>query len=257
MDALLRGNPEPLTLLERIRCTDMRALVTNAWRAFKQRVSEKPESESRALLCDAVSHFAERLRLNTREDGAILDIARVHTRADHLYSTSGHSIWFAPAGFSYELQLYSQGDTQLSAPRRVTVTPQAPLLVEGGLTVVDACPATTDGHLVFSINLPIAGSDIQVFERKHLSRIAWFPADGEVPRYLLLLQALESIGDPGLERVAGELLYHHHPAVRWQAFLHLMRFTPEHLEHYCEVLNGLADPGLQQMLSDYLARKSA
>ncbi|MDH0731760.1 hypothetical protein N5F23_03185 [Pseudomonas sichuanensis] len=257
MDALLRGNPEPQILLEHVRCTDMRALITKAWRTFKQQVIERPESERRALLCGAVSHFAERLRLNAREDGAVLDIARVHTRADHLYSTSGYSIWFAPAGFSYELQLYSQGETQLSAPRRVTVTPQAPLLVAGGLTVVDTCLADTDGHLVFSINLPISGSDIQVFERQSLSRIAWFPADSEVPRYLLLLEALENMGDPGLERVAGELLYHHHPAVRWQAFLQLMRFTPEHLEHYREVLNGLADPGLRQMLSDYLARKPA
>ncbi|MHA6164520.1 hypothetical protein ACX3X6_27100 [Pseudomonas sichuanensis] len=257
MDALLRGNPEPLALLERIRCTDMHALIANAWRAFKQRVIEKPETERRALLCGAVSHFAERLRLNAPEDGAVLDIARVHARGDHLYSTSGHSIWFAPAGFSYDLQLYSQGDTQLSTPRRVTVTPQAPLLVVGGLTVVDTCPADTAGHLVFSINLPISGSDIQVFERKSLSRIAWFPADSEVPRYLLLLEALESIGDPGFERVAGELIYHHHPAVRWQAFLQLMRFTPEHIEHYCEVLNGLADQGLRQMLSNYLARQPA
>ncbi|WP_194790986.1 hypothetical protein [Pseudomonas sp. UFMG81] len=257
MDALLRGNPEPLALLEQIRCTDMHAFVASAWSAFRQRVIEKPEPERRALLCAAISHFAERLCLNAGEDSAVLDIARVHTRGDHLYSTSGHSIWFAPAGFSYELQLYSQGDTQLSTPRRVKVTPQAPLLVEGGLTVVDACPAQTDGHLVFSINLPISGSDIQVFERKSLSRIAWFPADSEVPRYLLLLEALASIGDPGLERVAGELIYHHHPAVRWRAFLQLMRFTPEHLEHYCEMLNGLEDPGLRLMLSDYMARNCA
>lgn len=256
MDELLRGNPEPLTLLEHIRCADMRTFITHAWHAFRQRVIEKPEPERRALLCGAISHFAERLRLNAREDAAALDITRVHTCADHLYSTSGHSIWFAPEGFSYELQLYSQGDTELTAPRRVQVTPQAPLLVEGGLTVVDVCPGETKGHLVFSVNLPISGSDIQVFERKSLSRIAWFPADSEVPRYLLLLEALERIGDPWLERVAGELLYHHHPAVRWQAFLHMMRFTPEHVEHYCEMLNGLADPGLRQMLLDYRARKT-
>lgn len=257
MDALLRGNPEPQALLEHIRCADMRTVIAQAWRAFRQRVIEKPEPERRALLCAAVSHFAERLRLNAREDAAVLDIARVHTCADHLYSTSGHSIWFAPAGFSYELQLYSQGDTELTAPRRVKVTPEAPLLVEGGVTVVDVCPGETDEHLVFSVNLPISGSDIQVFERKSLSRIAWFPADSEVPRYLLLLEALERIGDPWFERVAGELLYHHHPAVRWQAFLQLMRLTPEHAEHYSEMLNGLADPGLQLMLSDYMARKSA
>lgn len=252
MEALLQGRPEPQQLLARVRHTDMRAFVEAAWRGFRQRLDNQPEATRKAVLCGAVAHFSERLRLNAEQDAVALNVTRVTSAADHLYSTSGYSIWFAPAGFEYLLRLFEREGDRLRDGRAVRVTPCAPLLVEGDLQVVALYPGR-QAHLAFSLNLPVPGSDIEVFDSNSLARVAWFPADPQAARFLLLLEALQRIGDPHLGQVAGELIFHHHPAVRWQAFLVLMQHSPENLGQYSEILGSLANPGLDTMLAQYKA----
>ncbi|MNJ28233.1 hypothetical protein GPJ81_18150 [Pseudomonas alkylphenolica] len=257
MQELLRYGVDPEVLLKRVKHLDMGALVAREWGKFKCRVLEKDEVERRALLCSTIAHFSERLSLTVMDEGVSLDIARVAEVSEHLYSASGYSIWFAPAGFDYGIQLFQRDGERLGNPQQVSITAQSPLLVEGEASVVDVCPCATSGHLVFSLNLPVPLSDIHVYDRATLARIAWFPADAQVPRFLLLLEALEKIQDCNLERVAADLIYHHHPAVRWQAFLALMRCTPEKQDHYCELLESLQDPGLRALLSSYLAGQTS
>ncbi|MFV3382860.1 MULTISPECIES: hypothetical protein [Pseudomonas] len=254
MEALLRGKLEPAELVEQVRHTDMRAVVDRAWQGFKERMDGESEQVRKALLFGAVAHFSERLRLSPEQEPVALDVTRVHSAANHLYSTSGYSIWFAPVGFDYPLQLFRRQANRLCNGTTVTVTPHSPVLVDGACTVAALCTGEASQRLVFSLNLPIPGSDIEVFDRQTLARIAWFPADMQVSRFLLLLDALRRIGDPNLARVARELLYHHHPAVRWQAFEVLMECSPEQCEQYREILGSLPDSGLDAMLSDYLQR---
>ncbi|BBT39471.1 hypothetical protein WP8W18C01_18120 [Pseudomonas putida] len=257
MEALLSRKPEPAVLLEQVRCTDMRAFVNAAWQGFDQRMKDQGEPGSKAMLCGTVAHFSERLRLNAPHEPVALDVTRVRSTADHLYSTSGYSIWFAPQGFEYPLWLFNRESDRLCNGVKVEVTHQAPVLVDGAFKVVALCPDERSERLVFSLNLPNPGSDIEVFDRTTLARIAWFPADPQVSRFLVWLDALQRIEDPYLEAVAGELIYHHHSAVRWRAFEVLMRLAPGHLEHYLKVLRSLSDPALDDMLSNYLGQGAA
>lgn len=256
MEGLLRYRDDPDVLHDQITRLDMRALIERVWDKFRCRVLDKEEVERRALLCSTVAHFSERLSLNVT-DGMSLDITRVSTEPEHLYSASGHSIWFAPSGFSYDLRRFRRVGDRLVDPQLIHIDQHSPLLVDGDSSVVDVCPLEASEHLVFSLNIPVPLSDIHVYGLKTLTRIAWFPADAQVPRFLVVLEALVKIQDPNLERVAGELIYHHHPAVRWQAFLVLMQFSPEKLEEYCELMSSLEDSGLQAMVANYLAERSA
>lgn len=257
MEALLSRKPEPAVLLEQVRRTDMRAFVNAAWQGFDQRMKDQAELASKAMLCGAVAHFSERLRLNAPHEPVSLDVTRVRSVAEHLYSTSGYSIWFAPRGFDYPLWLFDRQSDRLCKGVRAQVTPQTPVLIDGANTVVALCPGERPERLVFSLNLPSPGSDIEVFDRTTLARIAWFPADPQVSRFLVWLDALQRIEDPYLEAVAGELIYHHHSAVRWRAFEVLMRLAPRHVEHYLKVFRSLSDPALDDMLSSYLGQGAA
>jgi len=255
VEALLSEGSAPQALLHQVKNHDMGALVARQWQGFTQRVLHKPEQARKALLCQSVAHFSERLRLNSQQDEVSLDVTRVSEAAQHLYSSSGYGIWFAPEGFDYELTLFRRQGDRLVEPQVVRVSAQAPVLVEGDAQVVDVCSPQSREHLVFSLNVPVPGSDIEVFDRRTLSRIAWFAADVQVSRFLMLLDALQVLEDSNLQQIADELLYHPHPAVRWQAFQVLVRLSPEQSEHYRERLMATADPGLSRLVSNFFVER--
>lgn len=252
VESLLKEGGQPETLFERARSVDMRALLDGHWRAFRQSVLASSEQRRKILLTRAVAPFSERLRLNPAEDAVSIDVTRVCDAPCHLYSSSGHSIWFAPEGFDYTLQLFERAGDHLRLEDIVRVTKQSPLLVEGDRTVVEVCAGPGSAHLAFSLNQPVPGSDIQVYDRKSLVSIAWFPADAETPRYLMLLEALGAVGDPALQAIAEELIYHPHSAVRWRAFKVLSQACPDKTAQYRELLLLSADAGLQHLCSSML-----
>ncbi len=77
--------------------------------------------------------------------GVALDIARVEGVGEHLYSTSGHCVWFAPAGLSYSLRVYRRIGDHLADPQWIVVDQQAPLLIHGVEHVVSFEPAAGTG----------------------------------------------------------------------------------------------------------------
>ncbi|WP_133295888.1 hypothetical protein [Pseudomonas sp. AFG_SD02_1510_Pfu_092] len=228
----------------------MQVVVEHAWQGFTQQKAAIAIEERDRLLATVTTAVGNRLSFDLGQ-GVTLDLARAEGVAEHLYSTSGHCVWFAPPGFSYALRVYRRDGSQLVDPECVVIAQHAPLLVRGDDHVVCLNPWGAPAHLAFSLSVPVAGSDIVVYERERLTSIAWFPADSQVSRFIVLLQALQTIGDPALVQVADQLVYHPHPALRWQAFQILIKHMPQKRDEYCLLLRAAGDDWLEERLSGY------
>ncbi|WP_156340934.1 hypothetical protein [Pseudomonas sp. NBRC 111124] len=234
----------------------MRLLIEQVWQRFNQSKARVPEGERDRLLASVATSVGDRLSFDL-EQGVALDIVRVQESTEHLYSTSGHCVWFAPSGLSYWLCVYRREGNHLVCPEWVLVHPQAPLLIRGECQVAGLNQPGVAEHLAFSLSVPVPGGDIAVYEQESLSCIAWFPADGEVSRFIVLLQALQAVDDPGLQHVAQSLVYHPHPALRWQAFQILVKHSPARRHEYCALLQAGGDEQLNELVSGYLAKERA
>ncbi|WP_343600061.1 hypothetical protein [Pseudomonas sp.] len=252
--SVIANSPE--ALLEHVRSLDMRLLIEQVWQRFDRRKARTPEGERDRLLASVATSAGNRLSFDL-EKGMVLDIVGVQGGAEHLYSTSGHCIWFAPSGVSYSLCVYRRVGAHLVCPEWVRVHPQAPLLIRGEHQVVGLSQPGVAEHLAFSLSVPVAGVDIAVYERESLACIAWFPADGEVSRFIVLLRALQAVDDPSLQEVTQALVYHPHPALRWQAFQILVKHSPERRHEYCALLRAGGDEQLDELVSGYLAKEWA
>jgi len=255
-NALSAVAASPEALLEQVRSLDTRLLIEQVWQRFNRRKARVPEGERDRWLASVATSAGDRLSFDL-EQGMALDIVRVQGRAEHLYSSSGHCVWFAPSGLNYSLCVYRREGKHLVCPEWVPVHPQAPLLIRGEYQVVGLHQPGEVEHLAFCLSVPAVGSDIAVYELKSLACIAWVPADGQVSRFIVLLQALQALDDPGLPRVAQALVYHPHPALRWQAFQILVKHSPQKRQEYCALMRAGGDEKLDELVSGYLAKERA
>lgn len=172
-----------------------------------------------------------------------------NTALSPLYSVPGQSILFA-LDQPFEVQLYVRHDQQLEPLDSVIIDQQNPLIIDGNRTLFDYAATEREvARLTGRINLLDRSSDISVFDRLSLRKIAWLPHDESAARFLVSLELLETLRDPGGAKVAEELLYHYHPAVAWKAFQLLYQADPHKALNYVPLLKKLKSPRLDSLLS--------
>ncbi|TMU73950.1 hypothetical protein FGA82_22025 [Pseudomonas fluorescens] len=159
---------------------------------------------------------------------------------------------FATNAQSFTVDLYSVFDDHLVFKDRAVVREGQPLLIEGRHTLFDCPPCPQNPSAVIgSLNWPDRTVDVRVFDRESLRKIAWFPHNESAARFLVSLQLLEATQDPGLGKIAEELIYHHHPAVAWKVFQVIEHLSPQAAAHYVPLLRQLDNRRLDGLLDQW------
>ncbi|MFJ4194052.1 hypothetical protein [Pseudomonas sp. NPDC089534] len=218
--ALLNRDLTPLQLTTSIKTLNMDAEINKLVDQLPKPTTNSYDSTHRAEIMKRTNARTGTLTLHVNESGNISLKAPDDTPApDQLYSVPGYSVLFAIKAQSFPIQLYRLEENRLAREERVIVDADNPLFIDGTKFLFDSNPSG-NGHSAFigSVNLPDRSADISVFDRASLNKTAWFPHDDSAARYLVSLELLEAAGDPGVFKVAKELIYHYHPAVAWKAF---------------------------------------
>ena len=165
-----------------------------------------------------------------------------------LYSVPGQSILFA-LDQPFEIQRYTVKEGRIEKADIATIDQKNPLIIDGHHTLFDYIQTRREpAKLTGRINFPNRAMDISVFDRVSLRKIAWLPHDESAARYLVSLELLETIQDPEMHKVAGELIYHYHPAVAWKAFQILYRTDRLNALNYVQLLKKHQNARLDDLL---------
>lgn len=248
----LSRKTSPEKIISIIKNLDMTAEVKGISNTVHDQVKLTDTTLHRAAILDVVNPRTNTLTLHYTDFGNI-SIKTLHTaKSAELYSVPGYSILFAIHNQSFTVQLYSITEEQLTIRDRVTISENNPLVIDGRHTLFDFIPSDSGNQtFIGSINLPDRTVDIRVFNRDSLRKIAWFPHDDSAAHYLVSLELLESIQDPGACKVAEELIYHYHPAVAWRAFQVIYQEDPRAASNYVPLLRQLKNRHLDNLLDQY------
>ncbi len=239
-------------IVDTIKHTDMTREVRNLFDALNTQKNMTDESLRRATILDIVNPHTNNLTIYCTDYGNISIKAPHTSKSSELYSVPGYSILFAINNQSFTIQLYSISEEKLTLKDSVIISEGDPLVIDGRYTLFD-CNPSGEGHQAFigSINLPDRSADISVFDRESLCKIAWFPHDDSAARYLVSLELLEAAQDPGVGKVAEELIYHYHPAVAWRAFQVIYQKDRQIALDYVPLLRQLKNDHLNHLLDNY------
>ncbi|TWC21059.1 MULTISPECIES: hypothetical protein [unclassified Pseudomonas] len=247
---LISENFSPEHIAEEIKTLDMTAQVNQLVSHLNSQPSFTKAQSRRATIMNISNPHTGTLLLHCTSIGNIS--IRTHTPDSALspfYSVPGQSILFA-LDQPFEVQLYTRHEQQLEQLDRVIVDQENPLIIDGSRTLFDYAPTELEAaRITGRINLLDRSADISVFDRVSLQKIAWLPHDESAARFLVSLELLETLGDPGGSKVAEELIYHYHPAVAWKAFQLLYQADPHKALNYVPLLRKLKNPRLDNLLS--------
>ncbi|WP_238964460.1 hypothetical protein [Pseudomonas sp. AF32] len=246
----LISNPLPLEdIMKRIKTLNMATEINELVTTLCNNETLATAQSRRATIMRMVNPHTNTLTLHCTGIGNITLTTITHNRpSPHLFSVPGKSILFA-LDQPFEVQRYARHDNELEKTDLVTVSPNKPLVIEGSRTVFDYGQVhRASTGLAGRINLLNKSSDIGVFDRTSLKKVAWLPHDESAARYLVSLELLETIRDPKVATVAEELIYHYHPAVAWKAFQLLYQAAPQHASGYIPLLKKHQSSRLDQLL---------
>ncbi|WP_257225584.1 hypothetical protein [Pseudomonas sp. ICMP22404] len=247
---LITKNFSPEHIAKKIKTLDMTAQVNQLISHLNSQPSFAKAQSRRATLMNISNPHTGTLLLHCTDIGNIsIRTPTPNSALSPLYSVPGQSILFALEQ-PFDVQLYARHEHQLQRLDSVIVDQKTPLILDGSRTVFDYAPTERKAaQLTGRINLLDRSSDISVFDRLSLQKIAWLPHDESAARFLVSLELLETLRDPGGAKVAEELLYHYHPAVAWKAFQLLYQADPHKALNYVPLLKKLKNPRLDNLLS--------
>jgi hypothetical protein len=247
---LISGNFSPEYIAKEIKTLDMTAQAKQLISHLNTQPSFAEAQSRRATIMNISNPHTGTLLLHCTSIGNIsISTAAPNNTLSPLYSVPGQSILFA-LDQPFEVQRYARHEHQLEKVDSVIVDPENPLIIDGSRTLFDYAPAEREAtRLTGRINLLDRSADISVFDRVSLQKIAWLPHDESAARFLVSLELLETLRDPGGSKVAEELVYHYHPAVAWKAFQMLYQVDPHKALNYVPLLRKLKNPRLDNLLS--------
>lgn len=247
---LISENFSPEHIAKKIKTLDMTAQVNQLISDLNSQPSFAKTPSRRATIMNISNPHTGTLLLHCTSIGNIsIRTTTPDSALSPLYSVPGQSVLFA-LDQPYEVQLYMRHEQQLEQLDRVIVNQQNPLIIDGSRTLFDYAPTGLEAaRLTGRINLLDRSADISVFDRVSLQKVAWMPHDESAARFLVSLELLETLGDPGGSKVAEELIYHYHPAVAWKAFQLLYQAAPHKALNYVPLLRKLKNPRLDNLLS--------
>jgi len=252
LSELLSEQISPEAIADAIKTMDMTWHVRQLFDALPVHGNTSDDNVRRAALLGIVNVATHHLTLHCTEYGNLSVQIPQGSTASSLYSVPGCTLLFAMNDQSFTVDLYNVFDDHLALKERAVVREGQPLLIEGPHTLFDCHPCTQDHcAIVGSLNWPDRTADISVFDRESLRKIAWFPHDESAARFLVSLELLEATQDPGLGKIAEELIYHYHPAVAWKAFQVIHHLSPQAATHYVPLLRQLDNPHLDGLLDQW------
>jgi len=232
-----------------ITTLDMTAQIKQLIEDLYARQNFATAQSRRAAIMNMTNPHTGTITLHCTDIGNIsIKAPALNNTSSQLYSVPGQSILFA-LDRPFEVQQYIIDRHQLEKADTRIVDNNNPLVIDGSRTLFDySQQGRKQVGLIGRINFPDRSSDISVFDRASLRKTAWLPHDGSAARYLVSLELLETIQDPGGARVAEELIYHYHPAVAWKAFQMLYRADPQNALNYLPLLKKLKNTRLDNLL---------
>lgn len=243
---LISKKMPPEYIAETIKTLDMAAQINQLIVDLKHHPTFATARPRRAVIMTLTNRHTATLTLHSSGIGNIsIKAPTLGSRASQLYSVPGQSILFA-IDQPFEVQLYAINSQQLEKTGICLIDQNNPLVVDGRRTLFDY--HRPGAGLVGRINLPDRTADIDVFDRASLRKVAWLPHDESAARYLVSLELLEAVQDPDSVRVAGELIYHYHPAVAWKAFQTLYLADPQTAVSYVALLKKHRNAHLDTLL---------
>jgi hypothetical protein len=254
IESLVNSDLPPEQILAAIKSMDTTTEIKKLITRQRERTAHDPDASQRAAIMKLTNTHTGTLTLHRNEKGNISLKAPNNAPASPLiYSVPGNSILFAINAQSFSVQLYHVEDDTLIPGRKMTVDATNPLFIDGSRVLYDSNPEG-EGHPAFigSFNFPDSSTDICVFDRTSLRKIAWFPHDASAARYLVSLELLEAVRDPDASKVAEDLIYHYHPAVAWKAFQLLHNADPRTAHGYVPHLRKLQNVRLDHLLDVHL-----
>ena len=249
---LISTHRPPEEIAEQIKTLDMTAQINQLIAELNNQPTFATARSRRAAIMNITNLHTATITLHCTNIGniSIKPLASVDV-SSQLYSIPGQSILFA-VDRPFDVQRYTLKGPRLEKADTVRIDKNNPLVIDGSRTLFDYCrPAQTNTGLMGRINLPDRSADIGVFDRASLRKIAWLPHDDSASRYLVSLELLETVQDPERSRVAGELVYHYHPAVAWKAFQVLYRAKPQDALNYIALLKKHRDSRLDNLLQPF------
>lgn len=247
---LISKKIDPEHILSIIQRADMILEVEKLIDRLPNQENFNDANARRAAILDIVNPHTNTLTLHCTDFANISIKAPQPATSSELYSVPGYSILFA-THHPFTLQLYRVTDEQLTIDDRVTVREGHPVLIDGRHTLFDCNPSGQGQAFIGSINVPDRSTDISVFDRESLRKVAWFPHDDSAARYLVSLELLGAAQDPGAAKVAEELIYHYHPAVAWRAFQVIYQQDQPTALQYVPLLRQLQNSRLDHLLDQY------
>ena len=236
-------------IAEKIKTLDMTAQIKQLIADLDVQHKVATAQSRRAAIMNMTNPHTGTITLHCTSVGNIsIKALASNTASSQLYSVPGQSILFA-LDLPFEIQQYTLNTHQLEKTDTSIVDPCNPLIIDGNRTLFDYSQrGEKQPALIGRINFPDRSADISVFDPASLRKTAWLPHDNSAARYLVSLELLETIEDPGVVRVAGELIYHYHPAVAWKAFQMLYRADPQNALSYVPLLKKREDARLDNLL---------
>ncbi|WP_223471609.1 MULTISPECIES: hypothetical protein [unclassified Pseudomonas] len=236
-------------IAEKIKTLDMTAQVKQLIADLDIQHNVATAQSRRAAIMNMTNPHTGTITLHCTSVGNIsIKAPASNTASSQLYSVPGQSILFA-LDQPFEIQQYTLKTHQLEKTDTSIIDNCNPLIIDGNRTLFDYSQrGEKQPALIGRINFPDRSADINVFDPVSLRKTAWLPQDNSTARYLLSLELLETIQDPEGVRVAGELIYHYHPAVAWKAFQMLYRADPQNALSYVPSLKKRKDARLDNLL---------
>ncbi|MCQ6259735.1 hypothetical protein [Pseudomonas sp. Q11] len=250
LNNLIATKLPPEYIAEKIKTLDMTTEINQLTTHLGIQSTFATAQSRRAAIMNITNLHTGTITLHRTSIGNIsIKALTTETDSSPLYSVPGQSIVFA-VDRPFKVQRYTLSTHQLEKSDVVIIDKKNPLIIDGSRTVFDYLPLGPEsGGLMGRINWPDRGTDISVFHRVSLRKVAWLPHDESAARYLVSLELLETIQDPERTRVAEELVYHYHPAVVWKAFQVLYQADPQIALSYVPLLKKRQDTRLDNLLS--------
>ncbi|MBB1585098.1 hypothetical protein [Serratia sp. OS31] len=173
---------------------------------------------------------------------------RKDNRSDYVMSYPGKTLVFLiNKEFQVVIYKYDAVLEKYVVRDAVVVKKNKPILIDGECEAYHVI--SVEDTLIGNVNFPLPSGEVNVFNKVSGKVKFWFLSDNGAARFLFVLQALNSIGDENLTRVAKETIYHYHPAVQWESFKIIKSLPNQSVDKYKEILLSFKNKKIIELLS--------
>jgi len=251
IDELITKSISTVEIFRKLKTQEIHKIIKKTLHDMLDREDLKNEVTRRSTIMKMVNFNKKTITIYSNHHGSLsAHLVDGTVIQDRLYSSIGDTILFSLDDHSFPVTCLRVDGNNLTEERRVIVNCDNPIYINGKNEVfyIDE-DEDIDPHVLFDINFPEQYSDIDVFDISSKQKVAWLPRDDMVTHYLVSIEALENVGDPSALEVYYNLIYHYHPAVRWEAFRRIYSNDTEAAKKYLPILKKGKEEKLKSLIN--------